>query len=138
MIVYDVEPYKTTQIRAMTHHYQSNGWRPPIAEGTRIIDIGGANSYGHGFLDAIIDIREPQASAPNKFIGDIDQPYIWDEVLNHAAIHGKWDFAICTHTLEDINNPWYAARMIEIVAKAFENIKYPVMNVPPEVWMLRK
>src|SRR5688572_18699415 len=103
----------------MTHKYQSNGWRPDISGYNRIIDIGGANSFAHGKLDAVIDIREPARSEkPMKaFVGDIDQPYIWDDVLAHAVKHGKWDYAICTHTLEDINNPWYAAKMISLIAE---------------------
>lgn len=96
------------------HFYQSSGWRPEL-EG-RTIDIGGANSFGHGKLDAIIDIRVPQAAANKIFVGDIDQPYIWDEVLDYTVKNGKWDYAICTHTLEDINNPLYACRMIELIA----------------------
>lgn len=97
------------------HFYQDSGWRPEISG--RVIDIGGANSFGHGKLDAIIDIRVPQAAAKKIFVGDIDQPEIWDDVLEHAAKNGKWDYAICTHTLEDINNPLYACRMIEIIAE---------------------
>ena len=99
----------------MKYKYQSDGWRPELSG--KVIDIGGADSFGHGQLDAIIDIRQPQASANKIFVGDIDQPYIWDDVLEHAAVNGKWDYAICTHTLEDINNPFYACRMIELIAK---------------------
>lgn len=99
------------------HRYDSSGWRPDLA-GKKIIDIGGANSFAHGMLDAIIDIREPQASAKHKFIGNIDRPEIWEKVKAHVKKHGKWDYAICTHTLEDIHNPVYAAEQIEQIATA--------------------
>ncbi len=99
------------------HWYQDNGWRPDLT-GKKIIDIGGANSFAHGMLDALIDIRQPQASAKHVFVGDIDRPEVWDDVLQHAVDHGKWDYAICTHTLEDINNPVYAASRIELIANA--------------------
>jgi hypothetical protein len=103
----------------ITHKYTSTGERPlESIKGKRIIDIGGANSFAHGFLDAVIDIREPQAAAEHKFIGNIDEPEIWLEVYRHVKKFGKWDYAICTHTLEDINNPVYAARMIEQIAHA--------------------
>lgn len=97
------------------HRYSSDGWRPSL-QGLKIIDIGGANSFAHGMLDAIVDIREPQAAAEHKFIGDIDRPEIWERVKAHAKKHGKWDYAICTHTLEDIHNPVYAAEQIEQIA----------------------
>lgn len=103
----------------MIHHrYSSDGWRPDPATLGKCIDIGGANSFAHGYLDAVVDIREPQASAKYKFIGNIDEPEIWQQILAHVKKFGKWDYAICTHTLEDINNPVYAARMIEQIANA--------------------
>src|SRR6478752_4792805 len=103
----------------ITHQYTSTGYRPlEDIKGKRIIDIGGANSFAHGFLDAVVDIREPQAAAEHKFIGNIDEPEIWLDIHRHVKKYGKWDYAICTHTLEDINNPVYAARMIEQIAYA--------------------
>lgn len=102
----------------ITYRYTSDGWRPDPATLGKVIDIGGANSFAHGFLDAVVDIREPQADATYKFIGNIDEPEIWDRIKRHVAKYGKWDYAICTHTLEDINNPVYAARMIEQIANA--------------------
>jgi len=102
----------------ITYSYCSDGWRPDPSTLGHCIDIGGANSFAHGYLDAVVDIREPQADAKHKFIGNIDEPEIWDKICNHVAKHGKWDYAICTHTLEDINNPVYAARMIEQIANA--------------------
>jgi len=102
----------------ITHRYSSDGWRPDPATLGKCIDIGGANSFAHGFLDAVVDIREPQASATYKFVGNIDEPEIWDRINRHVAKHGKWDYAICTHTLEDIHNPVYVARMIERIANA--------------------
>lgn len=99
------------------HYYQSSGYRPDPSTLGKIIDVGGANSFGHGYLDAIVEIRQPQAAAPNIFLGDMDMPDIWDEVLQHAVDHGRWDFAICTHTLEDINNPLFVTRRMELIAK---------------------
>lgn len=102
----------------ISHRYSSDGWRPDPATLGKVIDIGGANSFAHGYLDAVVDIREPQADAKHKFIGNIDEPEIWGKILSHVKKHGKWDYAICTHTLEDIHNPVYAARMIEQIANA--------------------
>lgn len=100
----------------MKYKYDSSGWRPDLT-GLKVVDIGGANSFNSYNNDAVIDIREPLIRSPHQFIGNIDEPEIWETVLNHVKMHGKWDYAICTHTLEDINNPVFVARMIEGIAK---------------------
>ncbi len=102
------------------HFYQNNGWRPAMdsLKDKRIIDIGGANSFAYGYLDALIDIRQPQAIANNIFVGNIDEPEIWNKVKKVADKNGKWDYAISTHTLEDIFNPVFAAKKIEEIATA--------------------
>jgi len=103
-------------IRAYT---TSTGERPDIlGKGLKIIDIGGANSFAHGHLDAVVDIRQPQAGANHYFIGDICEDDVWAQLFRHVAKHGRWDYAICTHTLEDLTNPTFAANRISMIAKA--------------------
>lgn len=103
----------------LTHHYSSTGARPlDKIKGLKIIDIGGATSFADGFLDAIVDIQQPAARATHNFIGDLNDPQTWEPVLKRVATHGKWDYAICTHTLEDIINPLFVARQIEKIANA--------------------
>merc|ERR1711957_664279 len=36
---------------------------------------------------------------------DIQSEKDWDKVLQHVAKHGKFNFSICSHTLEDLPNP---------------------------------
>jgi hypothetical protein len=102
----------------MKWKYQSDGWRPDPSTLGKVIDIGGANSFAHGFLDAVVDIREPQASAKYKFVGNIDFQDLWDVILSHVSKRGKWDYAICTHTLEDINNPLLSCINMPLIAKS--------------------
>ena len=97
------------------YRYDSSGWRPDL-KGLKVVDIGGANSFNSYNNDAVIDIREPLIKTKHTFIGNIDEPEIWEQVLNHVRKHGKWDYAICTHTLEDIHNPIYVAKQIEKIA----------------------
>ncbi len=102
----------------INYRYSSTGWRPDPATLGKIIDIGGANSFAHGHLDAIIDIRQPQAAANHVFIGDISNPDVWLSVWDEAVdLVNHWDYAICTHTLEDIVNPMFACRNIQLIAK---------------------
>lgn len=101
------------------YSFESTGRRTlDKIKGLKIIDVGGCCSFANGYLDAIVEIREPQASANHKFIGDMNTPSLWDKVFKHVETHGKWDYAICTHTLEDIANPSYVCRMMEQIAKA--------------------
>lgn len=92
----------------------STGERP-LKQG-RVIDIGGVNSYANGKLDAIIDIRQPQASARKVFVMDICNPDHWKWVELEVKKNGKWDYAICTHTLEDVRDPFFVISMIEKIA----------------------
>lgn len=103
----------------ITAHYSSSGARPlDKIKHLKIIDIGGATSFADGYLDAVVDAWEPKAKCNKAFIGNLNDPEIWKWVHIHADRHGKWDYAICTHTLEDIINPIYVARQIEQIAKA--------------------
>jgi len=106
--------------RMIKHYYSSTGDRPlEKIKGLKIIDIGGANSFAHGFLDAILDIRQPPPTfATNIFVGDMNMPEVWKSILDHVEKHGKWDYCICTGTLEDIANPIYVCRMMEKIALA--------------------
>lgn len=99
-----------------TSRYDSSGWRPDLT-GLKVVDIGGANSFNAYNNNAVIDIREPLIKTPYSFIGNIDEPVIWEDVMSHVRKHGKWDYAICTHTLEDIHNPIYVAKQIEKIAR---------------------
>lgn len=101
-----------------TYQYSSSGWRPDPSTLGKCIDIGGANSFAHGHLDAIIDIRHPQASAENIFVGNIDMLDLWVKVRDYVFKFGPWDYAICTHTLEDILNPMLVCGWIQHIAKA--------------------
>ncbi len=103
----------------ITFQYRSDGWRPvEEVRGLKIIDIGvGGGSFAES-LDAVVDIREPPVPAPNRFIGDINEPEIWNEIFKHVKKHGKWDYAICAGTLEDILNPFYVCKQIEKIADA--------------------
>ena len=41
----------------------------------------------------------------------------WGPVLQHVSNFGKWDFAFCTHTLEDLRNPLQTAQILPLIAK---------------------
>jgi hypothetical protein len=79
----------------------------------RVLDVGySANTWSSLFVTHYIDINQ---SDKNKkmFKGDINMPFVWDEIEKDVNENGKFDFVICTHTLEDIINPYYVTLMLE-------------------------
>jgi len=105
----------------MTWKYSSDADRSKYLDkikGLKVIDIGGATSFADGHLNAIIDFNEPLAKATNIFKGNINLPEVWQEVSTHVKKNGLFDYAICTHTIEDISNPFFVCREIEKIAKA--------------------
>lgn len=110
----------------------------------RVIEIGGATSFADGHLDAIIDINPPLAQCNHFFQGNINMPEVWEKLqpgviavedknsphllAGHTEYRGKWDFAICTHTLEDISNPLFVCQMMSKIAKA------GFIAVPSKFW----
>ena len=52
------------------------------------------------------------------FRGNFNDPRCWDGVLAHVAKHGRFSFAICSHTLEDLAFPQIALEMLPRIADA--------------------
>ena len=52
------------------------------------------------------------------FNGNINDPNRWEVIKQHVKEHGKFDYCICTHTLEDISNPMYVASQISSIANS--------------------
>ncbi len=82
----------------------------------RVIDIGGtAYGWTGSIADVVVDIN---ADRPNDFKFNISNDWEWRSILDHVEQHGKFDYAICTHTLEDIAHPGTALRNLPKVAKS--------------------
>ena len=85
------------------------------AAGKKVIDIGGAMAQ---WLEpkpmACLDIQK--GSCEVNFQGDINMPQGWKAVLDYVNTHGKFDFSICTHVLEDVRNPPMVLDMLPLVA----------------------
>jgi len=85
----------------------------------RVIDVGGsAASWSYPYVDAILDMNIASTSDSNItfFQGDITHPSGWEAVLDYVSKHGKFDFCICSHTLEDIMNPKYVCEQMTKIA----------------------
>ena len=81
-----------------------------------LIDIG---SYGNpwciDYITATLDINECNHGEIN-FKGNMSSHYIWNEILEYVNKNGKFDFCVCTHTLEDISNPKLVCDMMEKIS----------------------
>jgi hypothetical protein len=80
-----------------------------------IIDVGGSlGGWSTPYVDAIVDFNEPvnQYQHITHFKCDITHPDSWNDIIKYCNENGKFDFCICTHTLEDIMNPSYVCEQI--------------------------
>jgi hypothetical protein len=101
-----------------------------------VIDIGGTmNGWSMPYIDAIADLNEQKENSqleeednsennkenkkrkPLFFKCDITHPDSWTPLLEYVKENGKFDFCICTHTLEDIMNPGFVCEQICKIAK---------------------
>ncbi len=107
------------------------GLFPSPIDGYSVIDIGGAHNpwakdYTTAYLD-ILDIREYLKAYPHLltdkvkkadvFIGDICHPSGWEEVNAWVKANGKFDFSICTQTIEDIRDPIFVLEQLAKMSK---------------------
>jgi len=80
-----------------------------------VVDVGGSvNGWSAPYIDAVIDFNNLEVNNTNikHFNCDITHPNSYNEILNYVKENGKFDFCICTHTLEDIMNPVYVCEQI--------------------------
>ena len=86
-----------------------------------VVDVGGSvNGWSSKVVDAIIDFNDPFEKQQHckHFKCDITHPDSWKEILQYVHEFGKFDFCICTHTLEDIINPSFVSEQMSKIAKA--------------------
>lgn len=89
-------------------------------ENFKVIDVGGsANGWTSEVCDAIVDFMDPPKDFENiKFFKfDITDPDGWSDLLKYCEEHGKFDFSVCSHTLEDITNPVFVAKQLAKISK---------------------
>jgi hypothetical protein len=88
-----------------------------------VIDVGGSkNGWSWEILDALVDFDpSPQFDNTNekvkKFNFDITDPEQWTSIRDYVNMNGKFDFSICTHTLEDIANPKFVAKQLSYISR---------------------
>lgn len=85
-----------------------------------VIDVGGsANNWCSKYVDAIVDFNTPSGihGGIRFFKMDITHPSSWKDIEEYVRVNGKFDFSICTHTLEDIMNPGFVIEKLSDISK---------------------
>lgn len=84
----------------------------------KVIDIGfSANGWSSKFTTHYVDIKPSENDNIFSFIGNISTYSLWEKILNFVNENGKFDFSICTHTLEDISCPQIVCEMLPRISK---------------------
>ena len=83
----------------------------------KVIDVGGtAHGWPEGIVDTVVDINAEDSDTNFKM--DICDDRQWERILKYTQDHGKFDYCICSHTLEDVYNPYLSLRLFPVIAKA--------------------
>lgn len=86
----------------------------------RVLDIGGSCNDWCPFTTHIADNVAPNNKSKIFFPVDLDAGDDWNygllPIMSDINIYGKFDFLICTHTLEDLHAPWICANKFSALA----------------------
>ena len=86
----------------------------------RVIDVGGGHSgdLWDGRVTAVVDLLKNTDLADDVefFKADICSEIAWKNIEADLLKDGKYDFCICRHTLEDLNNPEVTTRWLSKIA----------------------
>lgn len=104
-----------------------------------VVDVGGsAIGWSVPIVDCFVDINLCDTHKL-QFNIDICRQENWQPVLDYCAVNGKFDYAICTHTLEDIYNPYAVLDMLPQIAKAgiisVPSVKTELNHVEDKNWL---
>jgi hypothetical protein len=83
----------------------------------KVIDIGGGvNGWTRDIVDVVVDIRVEDTAKTLQV--DICNEQDYGKILDYVQANGIFDYCICTHTLEDLYNPFPALINMPKFAKA--------------------
>lgn len=83
----------------------------------RVIDIGGEmGGWTRDIVDNVIDINS--SNTEKGIVLDICNSNHWFSLLDRIEKQGMYDYAICSHTLEDLYDPVLTIKWLPKIAKS--------------------
>jgi hypothetical protein len=84
----------------------------------KTIDIGAsAQFWSYPECKFVADIVEIQKEGVKFFNFNIQNKDTWSELISYVEEHGKFDFSICSHTLEDVLTPVDLLNLLPKISK---------------------
>jgi hypothetical protein len=84
----------------------------------KTIDIGAsAQFWSYPECKFVADIVEIQEEGVKFFNFNIQNKDTWSELMSYVDEHGKFDFSICSHTLEDVLTPVELLNLLPKISK---------------------
>jgi hypothetical protein len=84
----------------------------------KTIDIGAsAQFWSYPECKFVADIVEIQEEGVKFFNFNIQNKDTWGELISYVEEHGKFDFSICSHTLEDVLTPVDLLNLLPKISK---------------------
>lgn len=82
------------------------------------IDVGGSiNSWSYPECRIYVDAISPKYDDITLFQTNLEDEYDREKILTYVNENGKFDFSICSHTLEDIFNPIDIIKFLTKISK---------------------
>ena len=123
-----------TKSLLINHHYRNEVIHHIVEKDYKsVLDVGGAmgawpnataqHFYKRDVLTAYMDYNAKSSIGVSLdtgallFGGNMSNYWEWAEILEHVQSHGKFEFCICTQTLEDIRDPVTVLHMLPKVAE---------------------
>lgn len=103
-----------------------------------VIDVGGSagGSWSSSVTDMVIDINASGPDALNIDVCDYDS---WKELESIVAATGKFNYSICTHTLEDLYDPIITLKKLPRIAErgiiSMPSILTELSNIESSMWL---
>ena len=118
-----------TKSLLINHHYRNEVIHHIVEKDYKsVLDVGGAmgpwpdptaqHFYKRNVVTAHMDYNCHMLNDDTiKFGGNMSNYWEWEELLEYVAHYGKFEFCICTQTLEDIRDPVTVLHMLPKVAE---------------------
>lgn len=125
---YDQKDIARREVRDILKGERPSIIYPQLDSNSKILDIGGGhNCWGLPYVNHIADFLWTEKQKVELFetkqdlklfTVDMEDYRTWGRLESYCKKNGKFDLIICTHTLEDLNNPILACEKMNDLGKA--------------------